>query len=93
MKNWQQQQERRKQKEKETKEQKKIFGEHLIGFDDIACEFHLCTFNVPHRASIREFPKIAKIAEIEIAEFLRSPVLKNICDRLLLSDVVLSRSI
>ena len=39
----------RRQKTKETKEEKRISVENLTGFDNIVCEFVLCT------SSIREF--------------------------------------
>ena len=37
---------RRRQKAKETKEEKRISVENLTGYDDIVCEFALCTFNL-----------------------------------------------
>ena len=33
-------------KAKETKDEKRIFVENLTGYDDIVCEFALCTFNL-----------------------------------------------
>ena len=33
-------------KAKETKEEKRISLENLTGYDNIVCEFALCTFNV-----------------------------------------------
>ena len=36
----------RRQKAKETKEEKRISVEDLTGYDDIVCEFALCTFNL-----------------------------------------------
>ena len=36
----------RRQKAKETKEEKIISVENLTGYDDIVCEFALCTFNL-----------------------------------------------
>ena len=35
-----------KQKVKETKEEKRIYVENLTGYNDIVCEFALCTFNL-----------------------------------------------
>ena len=37
-----------RQKAKEAKEEKRISVENLTGFDDIVCEFALCTFNLLH---------------------------------------------
>ena len=37
---------RRQKIAKETKEEKSIFGEYLTGYDDIVCQFALCTFNL-----------------------------------------------
>ena len=34
---------------KETKEEKRISVENLTGYDDIVCEFALCTFNIRDR--------------------------------------------
>ena len=39
----------RRQKVKETKEKKAASVENITGYDDIACEFALCTFNVLDR--------------------------------------------
>ena len=39
----------RRQKEKETKEKKRVSVENLTGYDDIVCEFALCTFNLLDR--------------------------------------------
>ena len=36
----------RKQKAKETKEEKRISVENLTEYDDIVCEYALCTFNL-----------------------------------------------
>ena len=36
----------RRQKAKETKEKKIISVENLTGYNDIVCEFALCTFNL-----------------------------------------------
>ena len=36
----------RRQKAKETKEKKRISVENLTGYNDIVCEFALCTFNL-----------------------------------------------
>ena len=33
-------------KAKETKEENRISGENLTGYDHIVCEFALCTFNL-----------------------------------------------
>ena len=35
-----------KEKAKEAKEEKRISLENLMEYDDIVCEFALCTFNV-----------------------------------------------
>ena len=37
---------RRQKKANETKEEKRIAVENLTGYDDIVCEFVLCTFNL-----------------------------------------------
>ena len=39
----------RKQKSKETKEEKRISVGNLTGYDDIVCEFPMCTINLRHR--------------------------------------------
>ena len=39
----------RRQKPKETKKGKRISVENLTGYDDIVCEFVLCTFNLLDR--------------------------------------------
>ena len=36
----------RKKKPKETKEEKRISVQNLTGYDNIVCEFALCTFNL-----------------------------------------------
>ena len=36
----------RKKKANKTKEEKRISVENLMGYDDIICEFALCTFNL-----------------------------------------------
>ena len=36
----------RTQKAKETKEEKRISVKNLTGYDDVVCEFALCTFNL-----------------------------------------------
>ena len=40
---------KRRQKAKETKEEKTISVENLTGYDDTACKFALCTFNLLSR--------------------------------------------
>ena len=37
-------QDKKTKKAKKTKKEKRIFVENLTGYDDIACEFALCTF-------------------------------------------------
>ena len=37
---------RRQKKANKTKEEKRISVENLMGYDDIICEFALCTFNL-----------------------------------------------
>ena len=39
----------RRLKAKETKEEKRISVENLTGYDDIICDFALCTFNLLDR--------------------------------------------
>ena len=39
----------RRQKTKETKEEKRISAEKLRGYEDIICQFALCTFNFINR--------------------------------------------
>ena len=36
---------------KKTKEEKRISAENLTGYDDIVCEFALCTFNLLDRVA------------------------------------------
>ena len=36
-------------KAKETKKEKRISDENLTGYDDVVCEFALCTFNLLDR--------------------------------------------
>ena len=36
----------RKKKPKETKEEKRISVQNLTGYDNIVCDFALCTFNL-----------------------------------------------
>ena len=36
-------------KAKETKKEKRISEENLTGYDDVVCEFALCTFNLLDR--------------------------------------------
>ena len=36
----------KRQKGKETKEERRIHLKNLTGYDDIFCEFTLCTFNL-----------------------------------------------
>ena len=36
----------KRQKAKETKEERRIHLKNLTGYDDIFCEFTLCTFNL-----------------------------------------------
>ena len=39
----------RSQKSKETKKEKRIYVENPTGYNDIGCEFALCTFNLLDR--------------------------------------------
>ena len=41
----------RRQKAKKTKEEKKISLENLTGYNDIVCEFAMCTFKVLDRVA------------------------------------------
>ena len=43
-------QKNKKIKAEETKEEKRISVENLTEYDDIVCEFALCTFNLPDLA-------------------------------------------
>ena len=47
----QRQRQRQRQKVHETKKVKGISEENLTGFDDIMCEFVLCTFNLHYRVN------------------------------------------
>ena len=42
---------KKRQKTEETKEEKRISVENLTGYNDIVCEFALCTFNLLDRAA------------------------------------------